>query len=52
MRALRIAALSLIVMVVTAMGAQAQKYTLSGRVVNSDQEPVAYATVVVTSDNS
>ena len=52
MRALRIAALSLIVMVATAMGAQAQKYTLSGRVVNSDQEPVAYATVVVTSDNS
>lgn len=51
MRALRIAALSLLLTMATAMGATAQRLAISGRVVNTESEPIPYATVVLTADN-
>lgn len=51
MRALRIAALSLMLTMATAMGATAQRLAISGRVVNTESEPIPYATVVLTADN-
>ena len=52
MRALRLVALSLLIMVAATVSAAAQRMTLSGRVVDSQSEPIPYATVVLTADNS
>lgn len=52
MRALRLVALALLIMVTATTAAQAQRHTLSGRVVTTENEPIAYATVVLTAENS
>ena len=50
MRALRLVALSLMIMVAATVSAAAQKHGVSGRVVSTENEPIAYATVVITND--
>lgn len=52
MRALRVVALSLLIMVATTTAAVAQRCALSGRVVDSQSKPIPYATVVLTSNNT
>ena len=52
MRALRLVALSLMIMVAATVSAAAQKCAVSGRVVSTESEPIAYATVVITANNS
>lgn len=52
MRALRLVELALLIMVTATTAAQAQRHTLSGRVVTTENEPIAYATVVLTAENS
>jgi hypothetical protein len=52
MRALRLIALALLIMVAGVVEAVAQRYSVTGRVVSTDAEAVAYATVVITQDNS
>ena len=51
MRAMRLVALSLMIMVAATVSAAAQKYGITGRVVSTESEPIAYATVVITNDN-
>ena len=51
MRAMRLVALSLMIMVTATVSAAAQKYGITGRVVSTESEPIAYATVVITNDN-
>lgn len=52
MRALRLMALALLIMVAGVAEAAAQRYSVTGRVVSTEAEAVAYATVVITQDNS
>ncbi|MBO5717242.1 MAG: outer membrane beta-barrel protein [Alistipes sp.] len=52
MRAVKSLVLSLMIMVAATVSAAAQRYTLSGRVVSTNNEPIAYATVILTQENN